>query len=636
MTRLLRTAVLLAALAGSACATLSTAERDRAEAIAVAARSSVVACDQPDACASPSPVRELAGRAFAESTPEAPRHYVVILDSGQDALLARLDLIRSATTSIDLQTYIFDQDDAGHLFLEELLAAARRGVRVRVLIDQLSALDKVETLAALSGAHENFQLRLYNPTFDRARPNYLHYAASVLCCFRDFNQRMHGKLLLVDGAVGITGGRNYQNDYYDWDPHYDFRDRDLLVAGPAARAMLESFEAFWEDRHSVPAARLVDVGGHLLEHGVPPLALPPYVRPERVAAASARASDPAVLQERLAAPALAVGPVHFIADLPGKHGRHGPEGAGGDRASEVLRALIESAEEEVLLQTPYLVLSKAARDVFAELHARPDPPRVVVSTNSLAATDAFMVYALSHKYKRTYLRDLGFHIYEYKPFPADAPIDFAATGARAPPERDVVVETGVVERGSVLRRRLRLRTETRPSFLAAGPVTEPVQLERAGLRIGLHAKSLVVDDAVGVVGTHNFDPRSDHYNTESVVVVPDRAFAGQLAASIRRDIAPANSWVIARRPKPPVLSGLEYSLGKVFEQLPLFDLWPIRYATSYEFRPGPACPAPVPRDHPDFQACHEPVGDFPEVAVGPKWLYTRILMAFGAGLAPVL
>ena len=637
MNAMLRAGTLLLALAGSACATLSPAERDRAEAVAIAARSGQVTCDAADACADPSPVRDMAGRAFAASTPDAPRHYVLILDAGQDALLARLDLIRSATSSIDLQTYIFDQDDAGRLFLEELLAAARRGVRVRVLIDQLSALEEVETLAALAGAHENFELRIYNPTFGRAQPNYLHYAMSVLCCFRAFNQRMHSKLLLVDGAVGITGGRNYQNDYYDWDPHYDFRDRDLLVAGPEARAMRANFEAFWDDRRSVPAARLTDVGGHLLEHGVPPLELGDYALPERVAEARAAAADAALLQERLVDPALEVGRVHFIADLPDKHD---PEaGADGDRASAVLRTLIESAEDEVLLQTPYLVLSEAARKVFEGLHERPDPPLVTVSTNSLAATDAFMVYALSHKYKRTYLRDYGFHIYEYKPFPGDAPIDFESTGAvvpEPPAAGETLVETGRVERGSALRRRLRLRTETRPSFLSLGPATEPVRLERAGLRIGLHAKSLVVDERVGVVGTHNFDPRSDNYNTESAVVVADPAFARALAASIRRDIAPENSWLIARRPKPPVLSGLDYSLGKVFEQLPLFDLWPIRYATSYEFRPGPDCPVPVRSDHPDFERCYEPVGDFPEVALGPKWLYTRILMAFGAGLAPVL
>ena len=639
MNRWTRIAALLLALSASACATLSPAERDRAEALAAAARSTEVACDRPDACADASPVRELAGRAFAASTPGDPTHYVVILDSGEDAMLSRLDLIRSATSSIDLQTYIFDQDDAGQLFLEELLAAARRGVRVRVLIDQLSALEEVETLASLAGAHANFDLRIYNPTFGRARPNYLHYALSVLCCFREFNQRMHSKLLLVDGAVGITGGRNYQNDYYDWDPDYDFRDRDILVAGPEAREMRRNFEAFWDDGRSVPAARLTDVGGYLLEHGVPPVDLGPYERPARVAAAKASAEDAALLQDRVVARALEVGPVHYIADLPGKHREDAP--TDGDRASEVLRTLIESAEDEVLLQTPYLVLSDAAQDVFSDLHDRPDAPEVIVSTNSLAATDAFMVYALSHKYKRTYLRDYGFQIYEYKPFPGDAPIDFALTGAAEPPppgeaEGEYVVESGRVERGSALRRRLRLRTETRPSFFSTSAVTEPVRLERAGLRIGLHAKSLVVDERVGVIGTHNFDPRSDHYNTEGMVVVPDAAFAKALADSIRRDIAPANSWVIARRPKPPVLSGLDYSLGKLFEQLPLFDFWPLRYATSYEFRPGPTCPGPIPPGDPGFEDCYVPVGDFPEVAVGPKWLYTRILMAFGAGLAPVL
>ena len=441
MTALLRAAVLVLVLAGSACATLSPAERERAHGIALAARSDRVDCDRANACADASPVRDLAARAFEQSTPDDPRHYVVILDSGQDAMLARLDLIRSATSTIDLQTYIFDQDDAGNLFLEELLAAARRGVRVRVLIDQLSALEQVETLAALSGVHRNFELRIYNPTFDRARPNYLHYAMSVLCCFRQFNQRMHGKLLLVDGAVGITGGRNYQNDYYDWDPNYDFRDRDLVVAGPEARDMRANFELFWSDPRSLPASRLTDVGGYLLAHGVPALDLGPYEDPERVARARADAADAALLQARVAAPAMAVGPVHFIADLPEKHD---PEaGAVGDRASGVLRALIESATDEVLLQTPYLVLSDAAQEVFAELHGRPDAPDVIVSTNSLAATDAFMVYALSHKYKRTYLRDFGFHIYEYKPFPASVPLDLEATGAldAGPPEEQFISES---------------------------------------------------------------------------------------------------------------------------------------------------------------------------------------------------
>jgi phosphatidylserine/phosphatidylglycerophosphate/cardiolipin synthase-like enzyme len=154
--------------------------------------------------------------------------------------------------------------------------------------------------------------------------------------------------------------------------------------------------------------------------------------------------------------------------------------------------------------------------------------------------------------------------------------------------------------------------------------------------MGLHAKSLVIDESVGVVGTHNFDPRGDTYNTEAMVVIRDPEFARQLAASIGRDISPENSWTIAPREKPPVLSGVNYSLGKVSEKLPLFDFWPWRYATSYEFRPSPVCTQPLPQGHPRFQECYEAVGDFPEVALGFKSVVTRIFTAFGAGLAPIL
>jgi putative cardiolipin synthase len=156
------------------------------------------------------------------------------------------------------------------------------------------------------------------------------------------------------------------------------------------------------------------------------------------------------------------------------------------------------------------------------------------------------------------------------------------------------------------------------------------------MRTGLHAKSLVVDGRVAVIGTHNFDPRGDHYNTESAVVIPNVAFAHELGDSIRRDIEPVNSWTIAPRDKAPVFSGLEYSLAKVSESLPIFDLWPVRYATSYEFQPGPACPQPLPLGDPTFHACYHPVGDFPEVNLGFKSVLTRIFTAFGAGLAPVL
>jgi len=667
MTGLRSIAVATLGLWLSACATLSPAQRDRAAEVAAQARTATLDCAQANACAQPSPLRRLAGEAFAASTPDAPRHYALILDHGPDALLARVNLIRSATTAIDLQTYIFDEDDAGRLVIDELLAAARRGVRVRLLLDQLAALEKVETLAALAGAHANLQVRVYNPVLGRARISYPQYALAAACCWKRLNQRMHTKLLLVDGAVGISGGRNYQDDYYDWDATYNFRDRDVLVAGPVAREMDADFVRFWEDARSVPAERLTDVGQALLGRGVPKLPPARFARPERAERMRADAADSALVEQRLVAPALPVGAVGYISDSPAKHEG---DASGHARASQSMRTLIESARHEVMLQTPYLVLSKPAQQMFRELRARTDPPRVIVSTNSLAATDAFIAYALSYKYKRRYLREFGFNIYEFKPFPADAPIDVASTGAVLPPLQAPAAALGTdggtpgvlgtngvadaADQAPAPRERARPRRDfgsvRRPPTGYRDPLSrehgalrfgsrganEPVPLKRAGVRIGLHAKSLVIDGRVGVIGTHNFDPRGDDYNTESAVVIEDAAFAQALAASIRRDIAPANSWVIARRDRPPVLSGLNYSLGKAFEKLPVFDFWPVRYATSYEFVPGPQCPQPLPPDAPGFRACHRPVGDFPEVDVGLKSLTTRIFTAFGAGLAPIL
>jgi len=676
---LLRLLVLATLLLGSGCASLSNAERDRAAGIAAQARSTVVSCDRADRCAQDSPLRALGGRAFAESTPAAPRHYATILDEGEAALVARLNLIRSATRSIDLQTYIFDKDDSARLILDELQGAARRGVKVRVLIDQLSAISDLQILGALSASHTNFELRVYNPTFGKARLNYFDYAGSVLCCFRRFNQRMHNKLLVVDDALGVVGGRNYQDDYYDWDSEYNFRDRDVLVAGPEVREMAANFDAFWRAPRSIPAERLNDVGGTLLTQGVPVMPPADFRRPERVERVSEEANDEAFIRQRFVETALPVASVQYVADLPRKHRRErASQPANGQHVTEPqLDALIAGAQTEVLLQTPYLVLSKPAQQLFRDLRKRATPPRVVVSSNSLAATDNPIVYALSYKYKRRNLRELGFNVYEFKPFPLDAPVDYrnllpaplgeavagesgsrrssllggsaAGSNARSSGSRDDA-DTDTPRRarqptpgpaarrrldGSVVERRV-LRAETRPSFLGTKAVNKPLPVTRTGARMGLHAKSLVVDRRIGVIGTHNFDPRSENYNTEGAVIIDDPAFAQALADSILRDIHPDNSWVVAPRAKPPVLSGLNYSVGKASEALPVLDFWPWRYATDYEFQPGPDCPTPLRRQDPGFHACYTAVGDFPEVNVGPKWLLVRMLTAFGAGLVPIL
>ncbi len=635
----------------SACVTLTARQRQHAEAIATAAQATDVQCTRADACAQPSSLHALATRAFSESSTGAPRHYALMIDRGPDAMLARVNLIRSATTSIDLQTYIFAEDDAGHLMLDELLAAAHRGVQVRVLIDQLSALERVDTLASLAGAEHNFHLRVYNAVLSRGRPTYPEFVLAAACCWRKLNQRMHTKLLLVDGAVGITGGRNYADDYYDWGDGYNFRDRDILVAGPVARDMADNFELFWTNVRSRPAEQLTDVGHLLLDQGVPQVVHHPYEQPQRVADMSRDADDAALIQSTLTDHALAVGGVDYIADLPQKHNdnHQGPA-----HATEGLRELIDAAQSEVLLQTPYLVLSKSAQTLFRNLHKRNPAPTVIVSTSSLAGTDSFMTYALSYKYKRRYLRDFGFQIYEYKPFPADAPTDLemhpttalpAAADSESPsPQQAALQQTGSRQAKTHSRRahndsvtggRRPLDTEDNALF-GRRRNQGPVGLRSAGQRMGLHAKSLVIDDRIGVIGTHNFDPRGDRYNTESAVAIADPAFAKLLAASIRRDIEPANSWTIAPREKLPLFSGLEYTLAKLSERLPIFDLWPVRYATSYEFVPGPQCPAPLSPNDPRFRDCYRGVGDFPEVNLTLKAIMTRIFTAFGAGLAPVM
>lgn len=661
MTRL--HAAVLAMLLLGGCASIGRRDLDRAQAYATAAQSTAIDCARADACATDSPLHGLGDRALGESSAAETHNYVQVIEHGEDALLARINLIRSARQSIDLQTYILGEDDSGYLVLNELLAAARRGVKVRLLVDQVNAPKDLDLLAVLAAAHVNFDMRLYNPIFDRAYTTTSRYLLGILCCFRRINQRMHNKLLLVDDSVGITGGRNISDDYFDWDPVVDFRDRDVLLAGPATHDMQHVFDLFWNNQRTLPLARLKDVAEVLIAHqGPPPLApLAQEHRTSRVLEMSAVADDQLTVAQRLVDNAVAVARVEYIADGPGKHEQQA--GDGGSPVTGDLRTLIEAARSSVVMQTPYLVLSRGAREMFKRMHERPDPPVVTVSSNSLASTDAFPVYALSFKHKRRYLRELGFHLYESKPQPLDTPVDIAATGA---PERasaqaadennaaapDVQagtandgrpaveqrgIEAALIGSGGSARDRGSAASRTRVAMDEGVGIfrhrnNRLVPLRETGLRISMHAKSIVIDGDIGIIGSHNFDPRSDHYNTEGVVVVHNTEIAQRIQQAILLDTAPQNSWLIARQPSSAV-SGINGSIARVFEELPLFDFWPFRYATSYELKPG--C-APLPIDDPHFHDCWTPVGDFPGAEISFKTFATRVLTAFGSGFAPIL
>ncbi len=614
------TALLLAALALAQGCTLSHARIRQADAVVAANTDRQIVCPRSDHCAIDSPLLDAAQEAIGASTADTPVHVVTLLEDGEAAMAARINLIRAARRTIDVQTYIWEQDDAGWLMLDELVHAAQRGVRVRILADQLFSFRDPKLLATLATANANLSVRLYNPTFHSAKTPPLEFAAGIVCCFFKFNQRMHNKLILIDDTIGITGGRNYENRYFDWDDSFDYIDRDIMVGGPAAREMADSFALFWQHKRSVPLTHLRDVN-QLLTSGSPatPWQEPTYTRPDRVAEIIANAEDAAWLEDRLVDPSLRLQRVAYLSDLPAK--TEEPRQRDAHELTRELMGEVASAKNEVVLQTPYLVLSSRAKKIFRDLQKRPQPTRVVVSTNSLASTDAFAVYALSYKHRKSYLTKYGFEIYEMKP--------------HLPFVDDVIEsEQSAIGTPNLLAGEKPKASGGLFSKGRRGARNRPAPLLSPGTRVGLHAKSLVVDDNFSMVGTHNFDPRSDHYNTESGVLVYDRRFADLLRASIMRDTAPERSWVIApRQESVPVLSGINQAISDISESLPFFDLWPFRYATSYDLKPG--C-TPVRRTDPRFFQCYVAVGDFPEVDLSFKLIYTRLITAFGSSASGIL
>lgn len=608
--------------------TLSRANIRQAADIVAASPGRADTCQQADHCAQPSPLLAAAQQALADSTPAHPINTVTLLDDSEASLAARINLIRAAQHSIDVQTYIWDEDDLGTLMINELVRAARRGVKVRILADQLFSFNDLTLLDRLARVSPNLQVKLYNPTFHDAQTPPLEFAAGVLCCFMKFNQRMHNKLLLVDDAIGITGGRNYQNRYFNWDPNFDYLDRDVMAGGPVGREMADSFNLFWHHPRSVPLIRLRDVNRRIRSDTAPPgWPAPHYTDPARVARVQAEAEDPDWLAAWITDDTMRVSKVNYYSDLPAK--TDDPHERNARALTARLMAMVADARHEVVLQTPYLVLSRRAREIFRKLHKERPAPTIIVSTNSLAATDAFAVYALSYKNRRRYLTEYGFQIHELKPH--------ADSAEEAFEEANETADDGPDDVPLALAGRTRRfpGIERHPGvFGRGGKRNRPVPLRSSGRRYSLHAKSMVVDDSFAMVGSHNFDPRSDHYNTEAAVIVQDPRFASEVRASILDDTLPQNAWTIAKRePTIPVLGQISLAIGDLSSRLPLFDLWPFRYATSYEIKPG--C-TPLAPDNPKFLQCYTPVGDFPDVALSPKLIYTRLITAFGAGVRGIL
>lgn len=542
-------------------------------------RSNEVACETPQAplCAIQSPLMEL-GRVNVLNG----RHHATLLDIGENSLKARLHLIRAAEESIDFQNFLFRSDSTGSLVMHELVQAARRGVRVRILFDQLFTVSELDYLAGLALRHSNFEVRLYNPLFNKAKTSKSSMFGGVTCCFKKTNQRMHNKLQVVDGVVGMTGGRNIADRYFDFDTDYNFKDREVLVYGGVAAEMSASFDVFWDSEAAAEIAHLRDIAPLIAADNGSPLSV--FKPSARLLPLLEDVMNNQLMHSLFVKSATLVDSVDYFYDLP-----HGSEidDVAHENITKRLHAVLASAQESVVIQSPYLVLSKRSRNLFKQLREdRPDI-ELLFSTNSLAATDAFSAYAFTHKHKKHYIRTLGFDVYEFRPYPVDV-------GRFLPrlPQLTIEKEQGI----------------NSGKIPAVGPNPS---LEKPFPRTGLHAKSFVVDGNISMVGSHNLDPRGEGFNTENGIIIYDQAFARTLERSIRTDIKPGNSWVAAMKPPGiPVLGDINDVLESVSRTLPIFDIWPHRSTTVYELIPGAT---PMPPSAEGFYENYRPLGSFPEV-----------------------
>jgi len=447
----------------------------------------------------------------------------VILDKGNTALLSRVWLTRQATQSIDVQYFIWSHDNIGILAAAELLAAADRGVKVRVIVDDFLVDTDMTQLIALE-KHPNIDIKIYN-ALHKVGVSTPKRIWNLLTNFRNANQRMHDKLAVFDNQIAITGGRNMADEYFDFNKEYSFRDRDVLVLGQAVGSMTSSFERFWQHDLSQSLSDLLPKETAALSEQDRQLAyqnLRDYSSNEAnflpsVSKAIEQLDQrfPQVANEKRWSQA------EFVADMPGKNS--GKEGLGGGGIStEKLHTLVKQAQQEIVIQSPYVVVPDELLDTFKQLIE--NGVSIKISTNSLASTDNLMAFSGYHKVREELL-DIGVELFEYKPNPKNF---------------------------EVLYQNSSYTKDEPPTF-------------------AIHAKSMVIDQQTAIIGTFNFDPRSINLNTEVALIIPETNTAMLLRELILDDMATENSWELTKQSNPDD----EVSFGKKMK-LRFFKLLPLK------------------------------------------------------------
>ena len=397
------------------------------------------------------------------------------LDDAFSSIASRLHLINKAKYNIDLQYYIWEDDSIGHLMLAELLKAADRGVKVRLLIDDQNGTKLDATLKQLA-AHPNFEIKLFNP-YKFRKLRVIDYAFRL----KHINHRMHNKLIIADGAIAVTGGRNISREYFDASDNFQFTDMDILFYGTAVQHANDVFHEFWNDNLSYSVPQLLGNGNQeqlaKLRQYYELTALQKDQLKKRIELAEKQ------INKHLKDRPINWAKAHFIADSPNKIRGE----ATNDQLiySQMLNIMGEP-KQHLELVSAYFVPTRKGTDYLVNLSK--NDVRIRILTNSFLANDVAVVHAFYQKYRHDLLQN-GIKLYEFKPY---------------------------IERN----KRTWYEVVTGNVIPAKGKNTS-----------SLHAKFFDIDGMV-FIGSFNFDPRSANLNSEVGLVVESDVLQKYISKSL--------------------------------------------------------------------------------------------------------
>lgn len=423
---------------------------------------------------------------------------IAIQKSGWEALAQRLALVESAQNSIDIQYYIWNSDQSGTYLASRLLAAADRGVHVRVMLDDIN-LNQRETLLIALNSHPNVEIRVFNPIpTRRGVTKWLEFVGD----FSRLNRRMHNKSFTVDGSFSVVGGRNIGDEYFDLSEELNFRDRDVLVMGSVVNEVQEGFEQYWNSRWSYPVDLLgnsEEVNLTELEQAPVPnyLAYPPL--PSEKAHAQLLLADTIKQMDRVEA--------NYVYDQPvpvDEKDTNKPK-----TTAKYLSQLARQSSQQVLLESAYLVFDDRQLDNWYALSE--NGVTVKALTNSMASNDLVTNHS-AYAGRRQDMLEHNIQLFELMP---EAQVCY---------------------------------TSTRDTSKCA---------PEAGY--GLHSKLAVFDQQVAVVGSFNFNLRSTYLNSESLLVIENPAVAQKLADDITDAMSVENSWHLELKDGDVIWNGEDQS-----------------------------------------------------------------------------